>query len=171
MGELIEKEIDALYQQARQGELRGKRLGSLRRVAAYVLKIIAAGGSLVVATGYLPEWNQPIGVAILIAVLVDGITSNHKRLLSEVQAGYAYGFLYERVSREHNRNLDPILKDLKSGANVQAATEAKDALEQKAHTDLTNGIRAIRESLRDADLRALEALSLDNERAAIQHRQ
>lgn len=127
--------------------------------AAYVLKIIAAG--------YVSEWNQPVGVTILIAVLVDGITSNHKRLLSEVQAGYSYGFLYEKVSREHNRNLDPILEQLKSGTNVQAAAEAEDALEQKAHKDLSDGIRAIRESLRDVNLRALEALSLDNERAAI----
>jgi hypothetical protein len=40
----------------------------------------------------------------------------------------------------------------------------------RRHTELTDGIRAIRESLAAADLKALESLALDNERAAIQHR-
>jgi hypothetical protein len=169
MGALIEKEIDTLYQQALKGERRGKQVARIRRILAYLLKIIAAGGSLVVATGYFPHWNQPIGVTILVAVLLDSVTSNYKRLLSEVQAGYAYGFLYEKVSREHNRSLDPILRQIKEQVNVQAAMDAKDALEQKTHRELTDGIRAIRESLAAADLKALESLALDNERAAIQH--
>jgi len=170
MGKLIEKEIEELYQQALSGESRGKRVALIRRGTAYVLKFIAAGGSLVVATGYYPNWNQPIGVAILVAVLVDGVTSNYKRLLAEVQAGYAYGFLYEAVSRKHNRILDPILDRIKAGADIKAATDAKDALEQSTHQELTDGIRAIRESLAAADLKALEGLSLDNERVAIQQR-
>lgn len=168
MGKLIEKEINELFQQALRGEKRGKRVGTARRLIAYALKLIAAGGSLVVATGKFPEWSQPIGVAILIAVLLDSVTSNHKRLLSEVQAGYAFGFLHEAISRKHNRDLDPILEQMKTGQNNQAATAAKNALEQITHVELTDGIKSIKEGLAAADLKALEALSLDNERVANQ---
>jgi hypothetical protein len=171
---LIEIEIDQLYQKTLQGEKRGKRAGLVRRLLAYLLKTIAAGGSLVVATGYVPQWNQSIGVAILIAVLLDSVSSNHKRLLSEVQAGYAYEFLRESVSREYNRSLDPILKRRKKAVAGSEATLAADdeidALQQNAHKQLTDGLRQIRESLASADLKALEALALDNERAAVQQR-
>src|SRR6266581_3183196 len=109
---LLETEINTLYQKTVAGEKRGKHAALLRRLIAYLLKTVAAGGSLVVATGYVPQWNQPIAVAILIAVLIDSVSSNHKRLLSEVQAGYAYEFLRENISREYNRSLDPILKRL-----------------------------------------------------------
>lgn len=169
---LIEKEIDTLYQQTLRGEERGKSVARLRRLLAYLLKFVAAGGSLVVATGYVPNWNQPIGAAILIAVLVDGVSSNHRRLLSEVQAGYAYEFLRERVSREYNRNFDPILKArqrlVDAGQPTETSDIARDALQQKTHKDLTDGIKQIRESVAAADLKALETLALDNERAAAQ---
>jgi hypothetical protein len=171
---LLEKEIDALYQQVCRGERRGKRVAGLRRVAAYLLKGVAAGGSLFVATGYVPAWNQPVGVAILIAVLLDSVSSNHKRLLSEVKAGYAYEFLREGVSREYNRSVDPLLKRRQKasarGEDGQAADDAIEALQQKTHVRLTEGIRQIRESLATADLKALETLALDNERAAAQQR-
>jgi hypothetical protein len=171
---LIEKEIDTLYQQTRRGEARGKRVAGFRRFAAYFLKIIAAGGSLFVATGYVSEWNQSVGVAILIAVLLDSVSSNHKRLLSEVQAGYAYEFLREGVSREYNRLFDQLLKRRQRAATSGEAPEAiENDVEQLQHTihkRLTDGIRQIRESLAAADLKALEALALDNERAAAQQR-
>jgi hypothetical protein len=171
---LIEKEIDTLYQQALAGEKRGKLVASLRRVLAYLLKFVAAGGSLVVATGYLPAWNQHIGVAILIAVLLDSVSSNHKRLLSEVQAGYAYEFLRQRVTREYNRKLDPILKERRrlaaAGEPTAVTDSAVDALQQKTHTDLTDGLQQIREKVAAADIKALETLTLDNERAAAQQK-
>ncbi|MBI2186929.1 MAG: hypothetical protein HYU37_07365 [Acidobacteria bacterium] len=171
---LIEKEIDTLYQQARRGETRGKRAAGIRRFAAYFLKIVAAGGSLFVATGYAPDWNQFVGVAILIAVLMDSVSSNHKRLLSEVQAGYAYEFLREGVSREFNRSLDPLLRRRQraatSGEAPQQIEKEIEDLQQATHKRLADGVRQIRESLAAADLKALETLVLDNERAAAQQR-
>jgi hypothetical protein len=120
----------------------------------------------------VPAWNQPVGVAILIAALLDSVSSNHKRLLSEVQAGYAYEFLREGVTREYNRSVDPLLKHRQKastgGKDAQAADDAIEALQQKTHVRLTDGIRQIRESLAAADLKALETLALDNERAAQQ---
>lgn len=171
---LIEKEIDTLYKQAIAGEKRGKSVARLRRLLAYLLKFVAAGGSLVVATGYLPTWNQHIGAAILVAVLLDSVSSNHKRLLSEVQAGYAYEFLRERVVREYNRKLDAILKERKrllaAKKSIDETHAAVDALQQDTHKSLTDGLKEIRASVAAADLKALETLTLDNERAAAQQK-
>src|SRR5438270_10204662 len=94
---LLEKEINEYYKQVVAGEKRGKNVGTARRVIAYLLKTLAAGGSLIVATGKLAEYHQAIGIAILIAVLLDSVSSNHKRLLAEVKAGYAYSSLHTRV--------------------------------------------------------------------------
>lgn len=168
---LIEKDIDTLYTQARTGEKRGKSVARARKVVAYLLKAIAGGGSLVVATGYFSASHQLIGVAILVAIFLDTISSNHKRLLAEAQSGYAYEFLRENVSRKYNRQLDPLLKELqKPGVAADAARKGIDTLQQTTHEELTNGIAQIKKSLADADLKALEALTLDNERAAAQQK-
>jgi len=169
---LIETEINTLYQQIRAGEDRGKRVARARKVVAYGLKIIAGGGSLAVATGYFAAWHQLIGVAILVAIFLDTVSSNHKRLLAEVQAGYAYEALREKVSRSYNRKLDPIVKRLRQPDIAKDAAEAArneiDTLQQATHIELTDGIAQIKERLAAVDLKALEALSLDTERAAAQ---
>jgi len=169
---LIEKEIATLEAQTRTGEDRGKRAAQLRKIIAYGLKAIAGGGSLVVATGYLSAWQQLIGVAILVAIFLDTISSNHKRLLSEAQAGYAYEFLRESHSRKYNRELDPLVKQLKKSdltqAEAEAAHKAIDTLQRETQKELAEGIAQIKKNLADSDLKALEALTLDKERAAAQ---
>src|SRR3984957_18568141 len=169
---LIETEINTLYTQVRNGESRGKRVARGRKVVAYGLKIIAGGGSLAVATGYFSAWHQLIGVAILVAIFLDTTSSNHKRLLAEVQAGYAYESPREKVSRKYNRQLDPFLKQLRkpdlAKEDADATRSAIDSLQQNTHIELTEGIAQIKEHLATADLKALEVLSLDNERAAAQ---
>jgi len=166
---LIEKELDSLYKTVFRGESRGRRIGYLRRGGAYLLKGVAAGGGLVVATGYVPEFHQPIAVAILIAVFADGLTSNHKRLLAEVKAGYAFGFLREKVSRPYNRQVDPLIKRLRASPSPEQRARLEqqvEALQYAAHKQLSDGIHEINRNLVNADVKALESLALDNERAA-----
>jgi hypothetical protein len=169
---LIEKEIATLYDQTRAGEARGKKVARLRKVIAYGLKAIAGGGSLVVATGYLSHWQQLIGVAILVAIFLDTISSNHKRLLAEAKAGYTYEFLRESVSRKYNRELDPLVKQLRkagvAATEAEAAHKAVDKLQWTTQKELADGISQIKRNLADSDLKALEALTLDKERAAAQ---
>jgi hypothetical protein len=166
---LIEKEIDELYKKVAAGQRRGKIAGNVRRAMAYILKAAAAGGSLVVATGKWPEAHQACGVAVLAAVLLDTISSNHKRLLAEVKAGYAYEALRHHVKSDYNRAVDPLNKRLGAGsAESKAAEEAIASLQQKAHKTLSDGIEGIRTRLAQADVEALQALSLDHERAAAQ---
>jgi hypothetical protein len=136
---------------------------------AYLLKTAAAGGSLVVATGKWPEAHQACGVAVLAAVLLDTISSNHKRLLAEVKAGYAYEALRHHVKSDYNRALDPLNRKLDAGGEASEAAEvAITKLQQKAHKTLADGIAEIRSRLAQADVDALQALSLEHERAAAQ---
>jgi len=104
---------ETLYVQVRAGENRGPRVTRGRKVLAHALKIIAGGSSLAAATGYFSEWHQLIGVAILVAIFLDTISSNHKRLLTAFQAGYPYESLREKARRRYNRQLDPLLKQLR----------------------------------------------------------
>ena len=58
---LLEKELDDLTNAVAAGETRGQRVGLYRRIAAYVLKTVAAGGSSVVATGLFASLNRDTG--------------------------------------------------------------------------------------------------------------
>lgn len=169
---LMEKELDTLYKQVDAGEKRGKRVGTIRRFVAYTLKFIAGGGSLAVATGYFAALTHPIGVAILVAIFLDTISSNHKRLLSEVEAGYAYEFLKMKVRSKFNRQYDPLNKKLKkpdlTKEAAESVEEAIDALQRTAHEELSAGIEEIRKKLAAEDVKALQFLALDSERAAAQ---
>lgn len=167
---IIDRDIAALFQRAERGKLRGRRVARVRRLLAYTLKAVAAGGSLVVATNVWPGDQQGVGIAILVAVLVDSITSNHRRLISEVKAGYAYEFLAHNIGLKHNRELDPLVGRLRRAAQrgePASDTEAGiDELKARTHKELADGIAAIEQSRAEQDVKALEAISLDNERAS-----
>ena len=167
---ILDRDIAALFTRAQKGASRGWWIGWARRLVAYGLKIVAAGGSLLVATAWWPEQQQQIGMAILVAILIDSVTSNHKRLVSTVKAGYAYKALADNIGLRHNRELDPLVEALKKAAEKGAdgsATEAQVAdLKSRTQKDLSEGLAAIDDGVAKDDIKALEAISLDNERAA-----
>jgi hypothetical protein len=162
---LLEKELDELYKEVAAGEARGQAVGKYRRIAAYALKIIAAGGSLVVATGLLAPWHQLLGIAVLVAVFIDTVSSNHRRLIAEVEAGYAFRALRSRIKGDFNREASSLhLRRQQGDATVEGEFEK---LMNEAHKALSNGIAEIRRTLEKADVEALQALSLDQERAGL----
>ncbi len=165
VGTLLDKELDELYKRADQGEKRGEMVGLIRRVLAYVLKGVAVGGGLVIAANFLPEHNQAIGVAILVAVAFDTVSSNYKRLIAEVEAGYAFRSLKSRVKSQYNREASPLFERQEKGD--AAATDALASLKNQAHCTLAQGLDAIEQQLQKADIEALRSLSLDQERAAV----
>ena len=162
---LLDKELDELYKAAAAGQLRGEKIGRQRRIAAYVLKGIAAGGSLIVATGLLKACHQAIGIAVLLAIFIDTISSNHKRLIAEVEAGYAFRSLRNRVKGEFNREASPLYK--KREAGDKTVEQQLETLQKSAHTELSTGIETIREKLEKSDIEALRGLSLDQKRAKL----
>lgn len=169
--DILDADIRSLLARAEAGRKRGVRVGRIRRVLAYGLKIVAAGGSLLIVADQFSGAHQAIGFAILVAIFIDSVTSNHKRLLSEVRAGYAYDALSRNVGYEHNRRLDPLLKRKRAAIEagdpgLSTIEEEIDALKRETHERLQLGIKAIDDRRAEADLAALEAISLDNERAA-----
>ena len=161
---LLDRELDELYREADKGRQEGETAGRVRRITAYILKAIAGGGSLVVASGTLANWHQYIGIAILVSIFVDTVSSNHKRLLAVVEAGYAFRALKSKVKREFNREAAILYKKKENGEDVESNI---DNLKVGAHKALSEGIELIIQKKEVADIEALKALSLDQERAGM----
>ncbi|WP_282610263.1 hypothetical protein [Pelagibius sp. Alg239-R121] len=162
---IIEQGINEYYQTTVKGQRRGEQIRKWRVAFAYALKTVGAGGSLVVATGLLATWHQAIGISVLIAVFLDTITSNHKRLVAEVEAGSAFRSLRASVKGEFNREAAPLFKRVENG-DVSAESELE-ALQSSTHKILQDEIKIIRANLEKADVAALQALSLDQERTSL----
>jgi len=158
--DLLDKEISDQFDKARRGEMRGKIVGGIRRFLAYGLKIVSVGGSFAIAAKFWPEKTHQLGWVVMGAVLVDAVFANYKRLIGEVKAGYAYKFLHERISSDHNAELAPFLND------DSPATRAKrEDLKQKTRKALLEGNQAIAKGLAAVDIESLESIALDNKRA------
>ncbi len=169
---LIEKEIARLYKVAEQGQKRGQRARRFRTPLAMVLKFVSAISALVLAAKLQPAFQQTIGVASLCGILLDGIISNHPRLMAAAEAGYAYEFLIDAVWAAYNRKLNPLKNELQAAVDTKSDTRAIvkkiNDLQQETQKELADGILDIKKKQAVQDLRALQALSLDLERAAAQ---
>jgi hypothetical protein len=165
---LAGKDVRMLFNRALEGERRGERIQRIRIFFAYVFKFIAAGGCLLVAADVWPEIHQGIGIAVLGTVLIDAVTSNHKRLLSEVEAGYAFKFLALNLALENNARLSPLLDELKRVGPTSKRGKELDVMvkstESETNDALRKGVLQIERDRAAADLKALQAISLDNER-------
>lgn len=154
---LLEKELDELYKEVKAGE----KLGSQRRYFAYFLKIIAGGAGLVIATGFVSEFDQVLGAAVLVAVFLDQVFSNHLRLIAETKAAHAYKVLSRRVKGNFNSNRGAVVNMAKNG-DVDAEKELEKMM-LDVHSELSKGIADIEAGLADAGIKALQVLSLEAE--------
>jgi hypothetical protein len=145
---LLEKELDELYKKVKKGE----KLGRSRRFFAYALKLVAGGAGLAIATGKVANFDQELGIAVLVAVFIDTVFSNHMRLIAETEAGHAYAALARRVKSHFNREL----------GNVDESQIEE--LKRKSHIELSTGIDEIEQRLAEVDIKALKSLSLDDDR-------
>jgi hypothetical protein len=162
---LLEKELDEMFVEVRKRAADLSKSSKRRLRGAYLLKIVAAGGGLFIATGLLPEVHQAIGIAVLVAVFMDSVFSNHDRLVSELEAGYAFDALGTRVKREYNREASSLNEAAENGDAI--ATAQIEALRKKAHTELDDGLAKIKEGLHARNVAALRSLSLESERASV----
>lgn len=135
-----------------------------RRWVAYGLKAVAALGGLVLAAGLLPPYSQALGFAIAAAVAIDGLFSNHLRLITTVKASQAYRRLLRSVARTHRRELGLVLAQKQTDA--AAAEKALNDLNSRLLAELHSGSEEIEAALDAADVKALTRLSLDTEKDA-----
>src|SRR5712691_9571185 len=119
---LIETEISRLYVVAKQREKAGNRARRWRTPLAMILKAVSAISAMVLAAKLQPDYQQAIGIASLCAILLDGIISNHPRLMAAAEAGYAYEFLIDSVWATYNRELNPLKNEYQALVNAKADT-------------------------------------------------
>jgi len=163
---LLEKEIAELNDRLFALEKKGK----IRRVTAYAFKLVAGGSCLAIASNVFPAANQGLGAAALVCVFLDGVFANYARLVGEVQAGYAARAQRDKIARDYNRDLTPILGKLRRSSAGTPELEAAEAeridLQTKTQIRLQEGVAEVEKALADLDLKALNSLSLESERTA-----
>lgn len=163
---LIEREIDELNSRLLALEKKGK----VRRATAYAFKLVAGGSCLAIASNFVPAANQALGAAALVCVFLDGVFANYARLVGEVQAGYAARAQRDKIARDYNRDLTPILDELRKSkpdtTEREAAETRRSILQTKTQRSLQKSVAEVEKALADLDLKALKSLSLESERAA-----
>lgn len=163
---LIQQELDDLYKEVNARQKKLKREATVRSVGAYILKGVAVLGSGLIASGLFSQQQesvdripQVIGILILIAVSIDNVFSNHKRLLVAKEAENALWALQKKVKHEFNGKVAPLYKRRKKCD--ESAEKAIDKLMSKAHKDLYTGIQVVQQKINTVDLEAFTSLSLD----------
>ena len=134
----------------------------MRRIVAYGVKGIAVLGGVMITLGLLEEWSRYIGAAITVAVAVDYISSNHRRLLALTEAKYAYSTLLNAVDRTHTRRLADVLALKQAAGDAAARPELLKLLKElldKLHTK-ENEIEAL---IQRADLEGLRQIAVDQQ--------
>lgn len=172
---LIDSELNRMYREATLGARSGRRVAAVRRAAAYVLKFVAAGAGLAISFNKWPDLHQDLAIASVVAVFLDTISQNYKRLVATIKAGDAYFFLHKKVQGTYNvaAGLVDEGERIKNGG-IHPATNSQDyenailALKKAAAEELRTQLEVIGKAKADEDLKLLETLSLDAERAARQ---
>jgi hypothetical protein len=162
MADLLEQDIDKLYKRLKEIEKRGLIFSRLRRFLAYSLKIIVVLSGLAVGSGKFKPYDPAFGFAASIALVVDQIFSNVKRLIAEVAAGYAAKDQSLDISSKFNREKGVLQLKSKQGTITEAEFNASNlTLDETAHKELQAAVRQIEDGLKVADLEALKGLILD----------
>jgi len=161
--EYLQQQFGSAYEEADRARRAVTREAWRRRFVAYALKGIAVLGGLVLAVGLVPPLSQWLGFGIAAAVAVDGLVSNHMRLITTVKATQAYGRLLRSVTRSHQRDLSPIL-NLKA-SDPGTAQRQLDDLNARLLKELHMSSERIETALDEADLKALLRLSVEGDEA------
>ena len=135
----------------------------IRRICAYGLKGIAVFGGIAIASGLYSKQAQYIGIAITLAVALDGFFSNYVKMMLVTKAAQAYSRLANEARRSHQLRLTPILQVI-----AQQPVEGNNqlvALLIELTGKLQSGCAEIENANSEGHIKALEGLSLDSERS------
>lgn len=156
---LIEREISELNDRLLKFEKKGK----LRRTTAYILKFCAAAGGLAITFNIAPSANQFLGGVVAGCVFLDGWVANSERLVGEIRAGYAARSQRDKIARDYNRSLTPILQRLQANAvgtdEQKLAVADKDELQMETHRKLQEAVATVEKALAETDLKVLKSMS------------
>lgn len=140
-----------------------QRQERLRKAVAYVLKGIVVFGGLAITLGLEPPYSRMVGIAMIIAVTIDGFVSNHKSLLRIAEAAAASEALREQATTAHQmKQLDCL--ELKS-ADEEAGKKCLHKLNVEITNLINSGMEQIRLSLRNGDIEQLRLLAIEHKQA------
>ncbi|OIO70633.1 MAG: hypothetical protein COW19_11355 [Zetaproteobacteria bacterium CG12_big_fil_rev_8_21_14_0_65_55_1124] len=129
-----------------------------RRVMAYGLKTVAVIGGIAIASGIKEDMAHYVGIAITTAVAVDGIFSNHMRMIAVTKAAQAYGRVLKQAKRLHQQGLGPILKQMEKypEKGEQELLDLLQKLTEQIHSECT----LIELALDEMQIKALDMISV-----------
>jgi hypothetical protein len=136
-----------------------KQEAGWRRFLAYALKAIAIFGGISITAGLQQPASQIVGIIITVAVAVDALFSNHKRLLAVTSAANAYSNLLSNVKSSYNIELAAVLK-IKETDKAKARKQLQ-AMVTKYMRKLKDEKERIDNGLQETDLRLLNTISLE----------
>lgn len=133
-----------------------------RLFVAYVFKIIAVIGGIVLTTGVPEKVAQVIGISISIVIAIDLIFSNHKRLLITTKASKGLGLFLEDIQFQYNKSIQFVMNHRDSG-NDQQAKESHDSINNEYAIKCHEKSQQVKKAVDEADLKLLEALSIEKQ--------
>ncbi|MEO8035409.1 MAG: hypothetical protein ABI837_13315, partial [Acidobacteriota bacterium] len=119
----LQEQLDAQYKTTEQNAARVQRERNLRRALAYGFKTLAVIGGIIITYGVAQSTAHALGLSIAIAIAIDAIFSNHRRLLAAAAASKAYVQLLRTVRNGHQRALGKLLPKKNSPTFVTGLNE------------------------------------------------
>jgi hypothetical protein len=155
--------FDDAFREASTARVPVQRSSFWRRSLAYGLKAVAVFGGLAISSGLVAHYAQLIGLAVAAAVAIDGLFSNHVRMLLATKAAQAYRRLMNEARRSHTRGMTPILaiKEKEPAESQRQLLQMLNELTTKLHS----GCAEVELALDEGHIKALETLTLDSERS------
>lgn len=163
--EFLTNRFEESYEATKADASNCAREAKWRRFSAYALKAIAVFGGISIAAGLRGVWSQIVGILITVAVALDALFSNHKRLLIVTAASHAYSNLLSNIRQSYNRQLAGVLKLRQTDQDKAKAKLEK--LLNDLMLQLQNEHQQIIKGLQEADLKLLNTISLEQRAAEL----
>lgn|SRR5215813_9182139 len=150
--------LDEAMAEAKNTQRKYESYAKYRSWLAIVLKAIALLGGLAVATVNV---NPVIlGVTISVALIVDQLFSNYKRMMTEAAAANAGGRTIRKVEDNYNDQVLDVIRANEANQSKVAA-ELLVALARMSARTIRNEIDRVQTAVAEANLQFLSALNLD----------
>ncbi|MEJ8858415.1 hypothetical protein WKW79_27860 [Variovorax robiniae] len=163
--EVAQNAFEAAFTEAKKARWPLQLSSFLRRLLAYGLKAIAVFGALAISSGRLSEYAQFIGIAIAVAVAIDGLFSNHVRMMLVTKAAQAYRRLTNEARRAHMLRLPSILAIKVQDSGEEESKQQLLLLLYELTAKLHSGCAEVELALDEGHFKALDTLTLDSERS------
>lgn len=134
----------------------------IRRNIHYILKSVIGFAGLVIGFGVDAPLAKIIGFCISAAILIDEISSNHKRFLIIQAATNFYLGLLEQIEHSYNQDLAKNVLPLRDAGDHDAAKKAFEEHNLKFREMIFENTRKYKETLRTADLKFMAATPVNS---------